>query len=45
VLAQSLPVLARLSGWLKLGWILMEGKNWASVDAFFGAKRLLLNVY
>jgi hypothetical protein len=46
VLAQSLPVLARLSSWLKLGWILIEEhKSWASGDAFFGAKRLLLNVY
>ena len=41
VLAQSFPVQARLSGWLKLGWILTEEENWASVDAFFfGAKRL-----
>ncbi len=45
VLAQSFPVQARLSGWLKLGWILTEEQNWASVDAFFGAKRLLFNVY
>jgi hypothetical protein len=46
VLAQSFPVQARLSGWLKLGWILTEEtKTWLRLMHFFGAKRLLFNVY